>query len=61
MTPRTYPGRDKARILRRAQSLERSTKESFNLRANCCRQPAHRELPNAGIFTTRCENCGTTV
>ena len=61
MTPRAYPGRDNARILRRAKSLARSERESFNLRAHCCRKPSHVEVPDAAVFTTRCRNCGATV
>lgn len=61
MSPRAYPGRDTARILRRAKSLRRMEREAFNLRANCCRNPSHGEVMDAAIFTTRCRNCGATV
>lgn len=59
--PSAYPGRDNARILRRARSIHRSERESFNMRANCCRKPKHRELADVPAFTTRCENCGAVV
>ena len=59
--PRTYPGRDTRRILRRAESLHRATDTETNQRARCCRKPDHRVVVDAAIFTTRCHNCGAMV
>jgi hypothetical protein len=59
--PRAYPGRDNRRILRRAKSLHRGTTAETNQRARCCHRPDHREVADAAIFTTRCENCGATI
>lgn len=61
MSARAYPGRDKARILRRAASLQRHHAAESNQRAQCCRKPEHVEVPDAAIFTTQCRNCGAVV
>jgi hypothetical protein len=61
VTPRAYPGRDTARAMRRAASLQRHHTAQSNQRAQCCRKPEHRELPDAAIFTTKCRNCGAVV
>lgn len=61
MTPRTYPGRDKRRLMRRAKSLHAGQDATTNQRARCCSRPSHVEVPDAAVFTTRCRNCGATV
>lgn len=61
MSARAYPGRDKARIMRRAKSLHANQSAATNQRANCCRNPSHVEVMDAAVFTTRCRNCGATV
>lgn len=61
--PRTYPGRDRARILRRAKSIHRHHAALANERAHCCAVPDHVELREDGTAALRtyCRNCGAMV
>jgi len=61
MTPRTYPGRDKARLIRRAKSIQRHHANPANERAHCCDAPDHVEQRNSSGLATLCRNCGAVV
>jgi hypothetical protein len=61
MSARAYPGRDKARIIRRAQSIRHHHASPTNQRAHCCTTPDHVEQHHGAGLTTRCRNCGAVV
>lgn len=63
MSARAYPGRDTARILRRACSINRHHADPANERAHCCANPDHVEQHGDGsaALRTTCRNCGATV
>jgi hypothetical protein len=58
---RAYPGRDTARLIRRARSIMSHHTAANNQRARCCHKPDPREVPDAAVLTTRCANCGAVV
>lgn len=61
MSARAYPGRDTARIVRRAKSLTRNQSAATNQRAYCCARPAHVEIAPGAPLVTYCRNCGAVV
>lgn len=61
MSARAYPGRDTARILRRARSLARGQSAATNERAHCCARPDHVATSPTGPLVTQCRNCGAVV
>lgn len=59
--PRAYPGRDTARLVRRAASIRRHHAAPTNERARCCPAPEHVERRDEGRLVTECRNCGARV
>jgi hypothetical protein len=62
VSARAYPGRDMARLMRRARSIQRQHAAPTNERARCCAQPSHvtLSLPDRPLVTG-CRNCGAVI